>query len=102
MNFMDTKARASFLRQKARGKNAPKDLVRMVHGIQRQEAKIRATGQEWRDFRKEFKEEIKKAKRLRRKKFACKYQLHRMKCKLGMYNHPDFPVPLIFSPRLGQ
>ena len=98
--IMDIHTRASFLRQKARRKDAPKDLVRMVHTLRKKEEKERETRKEYREFRTTHRDLFKEYRRLRIKKWRTWKQMRTQKRKLGLYSNPKITVPLLVPTNL--
>ena len=93
--LMDLHARASTLRQRARRKNAPKDLVRLVKKLQKQEQKEREASKEYREYRKTNHVLFKLSNGLRRKKWRTWRRTRALKRQLGMFTHSTMPLPLV-------
>jgi len=95
MGFRDVKARACYLRQKARGKNVPKDLIRLVDKIRKAEKNFKSITSERAKFKKDNKKILLTSRKFNSKYWKAVRKVRNLKRMLGFYNHPDVPIPLI-------
>ena len=95
LNWPDSRARASVLRQKARNKCAPIQLKALVKKLQDHEQKCKAIRKEMREFRKKNIDVFKTWAKFRPKFYAeCKNHREAIR-KLGTFASPEFPLPNI-------
>ena len=92
---LDTMARCTLLRQRARRKDAPTCLKRLVRRLRDAEEDLRAAGKELRVFETEHRSVI----RDRRKRLVGKWRkwrrVRQLKRQVGVYTHPDVSMPLV-------
>ena len=65
LGFMNTRARAAYMRHVARRKNAPPELKRMVLSIQKTKEKVRVAKQEMRAFEMENRSVLQRQSQMR-------------------------------------
>ena len=94
--YLNCKARATFLRRRARNKKAPKSLKALVARLRAAEATKRNNRIELKAFRKENKEIINQGLKMRRRRWTDSTRIDRIRRQLGLYTHPDYPIPILF------
>ena len=95
LNYFDTWARSSYLRRKARNKNAPKELKRLVKKLKKKEDKYKNARKTLSNFRKENKEHIKKYRYLRNYTWICQRQEIEARRLVGLFSDIHYPIPII-------
>ena len=95
LNFPDSAARASALRRRARNKNAPNELKRLVARLQTAEQRFKDVRKEMSSFRKEHTPIFKKWNAYRPRLYAASRMVRQRTRELGTYSSPDCPLPNI-------
>ena len=92
---LDTMARCALLRQRARRKDAPGCLKRLVQRLRVAEEDLRNAGKDLRAFETEHRSVI----RGRNKRLVGKWRkwrrVRQLKRQVGVYTHPDVALPLV-------
>jgi hypothetical protein len=99
LSFMDTQARYSLMRARARRKDAPKSLKRIYEDLLKLEKERKNMAAERKAFMNENKELVKKYKKQRQTIWSLDRRIYKIKRKLGVYVHKDVPMPLVCSRR---
>lgn len=88
--FVNMKDRVTLLRRKARRKDAPKELKRIVDKIKEKETEIREAAKEHREFVNKNKEVISRFTKHRMTQWRRKWRLKDLKRDLAQYDFPNF------------
>ena len=89
-------ARASYLRRTVvRRRGAPPDLVAIVRRVRHAEEHHRLVSKEFMDHWLQHKEEMKKSRRLKMRKWEAERRIRELKRLLGLFACPEYPLPLL-------
>ena len=96
LGFQDALSRCTFLRRRARSRNAPHTLKRAVDGIRRAEEQVARATTEYSAFRKrpDVKLVLKRQRELRNKKWTKWRLMTKRKRELGVRSFPGMEIPL--------
>ena len=97
LRFLDRLARASFLRQASRRKDAPKELKRLVQRLQKAEKMSREMAKDFSKYRKKHKKVMQTISKKRQKSWRSHNRVWRIRNLLAIFTHPDCPVPLLVA-----
>lgn len=95
LSFPDSRARASWLRRRARNKSAPTELKRLVTRVQAAEKRLQDISKEMTNTRRDNSSVFKKWSTLRSRRYAAYRMISKSVRELGTYSSPDFPMPNI-------
>lgn len=95
LSYFDVRSRCTYLRRKARNKNAPAELKRLYKKLLDSEAAEKKAIKDLKDFRKKHKELHKKYNRLRSSRWRRCSKTEELKRCLGLYNDPNYPIPIV-------
>tara|TARA_B100000482_G_C12586913_1_gene290036 strand:+ start:764 stop:1219 length:456 start_codon:yes stop_codon:yes gene_type:complete len=98
LTWLDSDARASELRRRARSNTAPKRLKELVEKLQKSEKKYKELRKQMSEFRKNNIKVFQQWAKFRPKLFAASRSIRKNKRILGNFASPEFPVPNIRRP----
>ena len=93
MDGMTVRARAQFLRTKARNKSAPLALKRCVEELRQAEEEHKQARANDREFRKRNRALLREESKLIRRNHATRHRVRIKTRQLGVPQSPDFPLP---------
>ena len=95
LNFMDVRSRAAWLKIRARRKDAPKELQRLVEKEKMAKEKEKRHRDRLKRFELENKEQIATYRKLRDRSWTLRRRVGEHTRRLGLYSSDKYPIPVV-------